>query len=87
MCEVLDKIENRGIQKGLERGMTRDLEQGAKQIIIGGEPCSEDRGVHQAQRGASEGFASKNGPGFPNLTGICCEGSAWPDTPFCNGAI
>ena len=38
MCEVLDKIENRGIQKGLEQGMTRGLEQVAKQMIIGGEP-------------------------------------------------
>ena len=28
MCEVLDIIENRGIEKGLEKGLERGLEKG-----------------------------------------------------------
>ena len=33
MCEVLDKVENRGIEKGIRRGMEQGLEQGLEQGI------------------------------------------------------
>ena len=31
MCTVLDKVENRGIEKGLAQGMAQGLEQGREQ--------------------------------------------------------
>lgn len=36
MCEVLDKIENRGIQKGLEQGMAQGRQQGLEQGLTRG---------------------------------------------------
>ena len=37
MCEVLDKIENRGIKKGIAQGMTQGIAQGMTQGIAQGE--------------------------------------------------
>ena len=37
MCEVLDKIENRGIEKGIAQGLTQGIAQGMTQGIAQGE--------------------------------------------------
>ena len=34
MCEVLDKIENRGIQKGLEQGMAQGMSRGVESVAM-----------------------------------------------------
>jgi len=39
MCEVLDRIENRGIEKGIERGIEQGIERGIEQGI--------ERGIEQ----------------------------------------
>lgn len=31
MCEVLDRIENRGIQQGIQQGIQKGIEQGIQQ--------------------------------------------------------
>ena len=36
MCEVLDKIENRGIEKGIAQGLTQGIAQGMTQGIAQG---------------------------------------------------
>ena len=37
MCEVLDRVENRGIQKGIAQGIEKGIAQGIKKGIIQGE--------------------------------------------------
>lgn len=34
MCEVLDRIENRGIQKGIEQGRAQGIEQGEDKLAL-----------------------------------------------------
>ena len=47
MCEVLDKIENRGFEKGMEKGMEKGITQGMKKGIAQGITQGMEKGITQ----------------------------------------
>ena len=66
MCEVLDKIENRGIQKGLEQGIVKGMAKGRQQGLEQG----MTRGVESvAMKMVRLGVPEDNIEAYTGLTG------------------
>ncbi|MCD8376640.1 MAG: hypothetical protein LUD69_06825 [Oscillospiraceae bacterium] len=42
MCDVLDRVENRGLQRGMQQGLQQGIEQGIEQDIKQGAKQGED---------------------------------------------
>ncbi len=56
MCEVLDRIENRGLQRGMQQGIQQGIQQGMQQGIQQGIQQGMQQGIQQGMlRGRQEG--------------------------------
>ncbi|MDD7350260.1 MAG: hypothetical protein PUG66_10550, partial [Clostridiales bacterium] len=57
MCEMLDEVERRGMEKGLERGLEQGLERGLEQGLERGLEQGLERGLEQGlEQGLERGM-------------------------------